>query len=96
MGSDHNKPILAKTLRQITSVTDILYLEGILVARFLNHRRGMKPFTTERVDDYLSRCASSGLCRLGTELHRRVLDSFVIAKTMVKPILVIVFAAETV
>lgn len=81
---------LKKTLYMITSVTDISHPDGILSARFINHRQGMKNFTTARVDDYVGRPAYVGLSRLGTELHRKVIDHFVLNTPMVLPYLIIV------
>lgn len=81
---------LNKTLYMITSVTDIISPDGISSARFINHRQGMKAFTTARVNDYVGRPAYEGISRLGTELHRRVIDPFVLKTPMVQPYLIIV------
>lgn len=87
---------LKKMLHRITSVTDILYPDGQLDARFTQSRKWTTNFTTAMVNDYVSRCVCNGITRLGTELFRRVVAPLVLNRPIVQPYLIIVFTDGTV
>lgn len=87
---------LKKTLYIVTSITDILYRDGILSSRFVNHRQGMKNLTTPHVDHYVGRCTFTGINRIGAELYKRLLDPLVLKRPSSQAYLIIVFAAGAV
>lgn len=87
---------LRKTLYIVTSITDILYRDGISSSRFVNRLQGMKNLTTPHVDDYVGRCTFTGINRIGAELDKKLLVPFFLKWPSIQANLIIVFAAGAV
>lgn len=96
MGRREHKRILANTMKEICKIYSLANTDGIKAVRFLNHRQGKKNVKLSGVSDVMGRCAHTGLSRIGTELHRRVLDTLVIKAAMSKPLLVVIVTDGTV
>lgn len=96
MGKPEHKRILTNAMKEICKIYSLANDSGIKAVRFLNHRQGKKDVKLSDVPVIMDRCAHTGLSRIGTELHRRVLDSLVLKADMSKPLLVIIVTDGTV
>lgn len=96
MGKPEHKRILTNTMKEICKIYSLANNDGIKAVRFLNHRQGKKNVKLDGVSDVMGRCAHTGLSRIGTELHRKVLDSLVLRADMSKPLLIIIVTDGTV
>lgn len=98
MGSKANGEILTNTLNEICKIYSLANETGIQSVRYLNHRQGKGNVGLKDVKEVISRCAYTGVTRIGTELHRRVLSTLVLNPKvpMSKPLLVIIVTDGTV
>lgn len=98
MRSEVNANILTNTLNEICKIYSLANETGIKAIRYLNNRKGKKDVKVEDVGEVVRRCAHTGVTRIGTELHNRVLSSFVLGPgvTMSKPLLVMIVTDGTV
>lgn len=98
MGSKDNEKILTNTLGEICKIYSLANETGIKAIRYLNNRKGKKDVGLKDVAEVVSRCAHTGVTRIGTELHRRVLGGFVLKPEvpMNKPLLVMIVTDGTV
>lgn len=94
MRSHTNKEILKKTLTEICDIYNLANDTGIKSVRYVNSSRGKKDVSTAPdIEEVIKRCASIGLSRIGTELHKKIVLDFVLKPGMVKPLLVIIIAS---
>lgn len=98
MGSDANSKILTDTLTEICKIYSLANETGVKAVRYLNHRRGKGNVKVDDVLEVVKRCAHTGLTRIGTELHRRILNDLVLKPKvdMSKPLLVMIVTDGTV
>lgn len=90
MGSTENMEIFKLTLEAIINIYMLAKPTGLNLVRYLNHRQGKRNVTTEDAPGILDRMAGSGLTRLGTELHRRILHPCVLNTEMTRPLLIMI------
>ena len=90
------KKTLIQFIDNITEIYSMANESGILAITFMNDRGGKKNWTG-RLEEYLDQHAKGGLARIGTELKRRILDTFVIGNpSQKKPLLVLIVTAGVV
>lgn len=98
MGSKVNEEILTNTLNEICKIYSLANKTGIKAVRYLNHRQGKGNVGLTDVKEVIRRCAHTGVTRIGTELHRRVLGDLVLNPKvpMIKPLLIMIVTDGTV
>lgn len=82
--------VLKLTLEAIIGVYILANPTGLKSVRYINHRQGKRDVVQADVPEIISRMSGTGVSRIGTELHRRILDDLVLKREMTRPLLVIV------
>lgn len=90
MDNPRKQEILKLTLDAIIDIYSLANSTGVRSVRYLNHPQGTKNVTKQDITEILDRMAYSGLSRIGTELHSKVLNTPEFNGEMTRPLLVFV------
>lgn len=91
MGTEENgerKLTMKDTMKAITEVYDLANDSGLLSVRFFNSDQSFIKVKSKNVYSVWKKCLYGGVTRIGSALSERVLDKYVWAPGMKKPLLV--------